>query len=201
MLLLSCTEAMFHMSTAFGSCDNAGRNTVNVVENIDFEGMEGLWYLVKRQKPFLWHSMNCPAYQIDDGLFGTRTITTVGEQWPFGNVAIYSATWYKSWLGFNFFGWAGNNYRLDHLWTLFDPQYQVINVDYSKYAVMFGCVDYLFYHQYYAEILSREKQLDNDSYQKALEVLKVFNYDGGEEFDDGLGKDCDQGIGAAPEAA
>ena len=59
---------------------------------------------------------------------------------------------------------------------------------------MFGCVDYLIYHQYYAEILSREKQLDQKSYEKATEILRLFNYNVADEFADDLGDGCDQGI-------
>ena len=73
-------------------------------------------------------------------------------------------------------------------------QYQVIGSVPDKYAVVYGCTDYILYHVYWAQILSRSPWLDGYNYGRALDSLKAVGYDYDKEFADGMGKDCEQGV-------
>ena len=53
-------------------------------------------------------------------------------------------------------------------------QYNVIETDYSSFALIYSCKDYLFFNVEYAWILSRTRTLDNDKLQNLIEKFKIY---------------------------
>lgn len=68
-----------------------------------------------------------------------------------------------------------------YIWHDF-AQYQhyVIDTDYDNYAVVYGCdTYYLFFHGWYATLLSREKFVEYPYVRAAKDTLDNINYDYG----------------------
>ena len=103
------------------------------------------------------HFDMCPIQNYMPWIMGGMKVVTV-SQFRFFKYAIFTQfSMFKNSVIYNGLDIFGDHWALEN--GSLDSMYHPISTDYENYALMYGCNDYLLFHTYYAELLSRTDNL------------------------------------------
>ncbi|KAF8794493.1 apolipoprotein D-like [Argiope bruennichi] len=167
VLTLSVIAGCYGNTFKMGACPR-----VVVMDQFDFDRYSGEWYVIQRFNPMA----TCTKYAIEKGPDGVYTVNETSR--PLGLNFGFHQQYIKA-RKINFLrNDTTSIFRLERNLVHFTlSTFGVVDTDYVKYAIVWGCDPVLFGSVQNVDILSRQPTLDTDTIKKAKDTLKEMHID------------------------